>query len=77
MTSLLEKAVEATRALPPDAQDEIARLMLRLARPEEDDLCLDLTVCEQRAIEHSKRAAARGAFASDDAVRAAWSRHGL
>jgi hypothetical protein len=31
MTELLERAVEAVRQLPPEAQDEIARAMLRLA----------------------------------------------
>ena len=30
MTKLLEKALEAVHALPPQEQDEIARLMLRL-----------------------------------------------
>ncbi len=31
MTTLLEKAVDMVRALPADAQDEIARAMLMLA----------------------------------------------
>jgi hypothetical protein len=30
MTKLLENALEAVRQLPPDSQDEIARLMLSL-----------------------------------------------
>lgn len=31
MSKLLDQAVDAVRALPPDAQDEIAHAMLRLA----------------------------------------------
>ena len=41
MTKLLEQALEAVRRLAPDAQDEIARLMVALAdcegEPEEID----------------------------------------
>lgn len=41
MTKLLERALEAVRQLPPDSQDEIARVMLNLAgdegEPEEID----------------------------------------
>jgi hypothetical protein len=31
MTNLLDRAVEAARSLPPETQDEIARLVLQLA----------------------------------------------
>ena len=34
MTKLLQRAVETVRLLPPEAQDEIARLVLQLV---EDD----------------------------------------
>jgi hypothetical protein len=37
MTKLLEKAVQAVRQLPDDAQDAIATAMLALAEPEEID----------------------------------------
>jgi hypothetical protein len=34
MTKLLEQALEAVRALPPEEQDDIARVMLTLAADE-------------------------------------------
>lgn len=76
MTKLLDQAVEAARNLPPDAQDDIARVVLRLAGAD-DELPVDLTPEEQAAIAASKAAAARGEFATDEQVRAAWARHGL
>ena len=35
MTELLEQAVERVRALPPDQQDEFARVLLRLTGDDE------------------------------------------
>ena len=32
MTKLLEQAVEAARALPPELQDDIARIVLSISR---------------------------------------------
>jgi hypothetical protein len=75
MTKLLDRAVEAARNLPPDAQDEIARLVLQLAGNEEPPIAL--TAEERAAIALSKEAAARGEFATDEQVRAAWAKHGL
>ncbi|MCI0466955.1 MAG: hypothetical protein L0Y57_08130 [Beijerinckiaceae bacterium] len=75
MTKLLDRAVEAARNLPPDAQDEIARLMLQLAGSEEPPIAL--TAEERAAIALSKKAAARGEFAADEEVRAVWTKHGL
>jgi hypothetical protein len=77
MTLLLEQALEAARSLPPGAQDEIARVVLRLAGTADEGPPIRLTESEQQAIDRSKVAAARGAFASDDAVRAVWGRYGL
>ncbi len=73
MTKLLDRAVEAARNLPPDAQDEIARLVLQLAGNEEPPIAL--TADERAAIALSKEAAARGEFATDEQVRAAWTKH--
>ena len=75
MTDLLERAVQAVRDLPPDAQDEIARLVLQLAGGDEAQIAL--TGAERVAIARSKAAAARGEFAGDDEVRAVWAKHGL
>ena len=76
MTKLLEQALEAARDLPPEAQDDIARVVLRLTGTDEEPP-VQLTPDEQTAIAASKAAAARGEFASDEQVRAAWAKHGL
>lgn len=75
MTELLEKAVEATRALPTVVQDEIARAMLMLA--EEESEPVPLSADERAAIAVSKAAAERGDFATDEEVRAVWASYGL
>jgi hypothetical protein len=76
MTKLLDQAVAAARELPPDAQDDVARVVLRLIGAN-DEPPVPLTPEEQAAIATSKAAAARGEFASDEQVRAAWAKHGL
>jgi len=75
MTKLLDQALEAARGLPADAQDDIARVVLRLAGAD-DEPPLPLTPDERAAIARSK-AAALGEFATDDQVRAVWAKHGL
>jgi hypothetical protein len=64
------------RNLSPDEQDDIARVVLRLAGAD-DELLVPLTPDEQAAIATSKAAAARGEFATDEQVRAVWAKHGL
>jgi hypothetical protein len=64
MTKLLDRAAEAARNLPPDAQDEIAHVILRLAGAD-DEPPVPLTPEQQTAINASKAAAARGEFATD------------
>ncbi|MET0969905.1 MAG: hypothetical protein ABWY18_11930 [Tardiphaga sp.] len=75
MTKLLDQALEVARALPSDAQDEIARIVLQLAGSESAPI--PLTIEERVALEASKAAAARGEFATDEQVRAVWAKHGL
>jgi hypothetical protein len=76
MTDLLEKAIEAARKLTPAEQDDIARAILQLAGS--DDVSpVPLTEDERHAIARSKESAARGEFASDDEVRAVWSKYDL
>jgi predicted transcriptional regulator len=76
MTKLLDQALEAARNLPPEAQDDIAHVVLRLAGAD-DEPPVTLTPEEQAAIAASKAAAARGEFATDEQVRAVWAKHGL
>jgi hypothetical protein len=76
MTKLLDQALEAARSHPPDAQDDIAHVVLRLAGAD-DEPPVPLTPEEQAAIAASKSAAARGEFATDEQVRAVWAKHGL
>ncbi len=75
MTKLLDQAIEAVRVLPPGEQDDIARLLLHLAREDAEPLALSPE--ERVAITRSKEAAARGEFASDEQVGATWAKHGL
>jgi hypothetical protein len=76
VTRLLDQALKAARNLPPDAQDDIARIVLQLTGAD-DDTPVPLTPEEQAAIALSKAAAARGEFATDAQVRAVWAKHGL
>ena len=72
MTKLLERALEATRRLPPNGQDEIARAMLSLigddGQPEAIDPSHLSDVLEGLA------EAKRREFASDGQVEAAFRR---
>jgi hypothetical protein len=76
MTRLLDRAVEAARSLPPDAQDDIAHVVLRLTGAD-DEPPVPLTPDERAAITAFKAAAAHGEFATDEQVRAVWAKHGL
>ncbi len=76
MTKLLDQALEAVRVLPPDEQDDIARIILQLTGME-DTAPVALAPEERAAIATSKAAAARGEFATDEEVRAVWAKHRL
>lgn len=75
MTKLLEHAVDVARRLPPDAQDDLARILLELAG--EDQSAVELTPEESAALDESLAQADRGEFATDDQVRALWAKYGL
>jgi hypothetical protein len=77
MTKLLDRALEAARSLPPEAQDDIARVVFRLAGRDDEAPPVALSPEERAAVVASKAAAARGEFATDEQVRAVWSKHGL
>jgi hypothetical protein len=75
MTKLLEQAVETVRGLPPEIQDELARMLLQLVG--EDQPVLQLSAEESASFDESLAQADRGEFASDEQVRAIWAKHGL
>lgn len=75
MTKLLDQALEIARALPAEAQNDIARIVLQLAG--NDSAPIALSAEERAAINESKAAAARGEFATDEQIRAVWAKHGL
>jgi predicted transcriptional regulator len=75
MTKLLEHALDVARGLPPDVQDDLARVLLELAG--EDQSVVELTPEESAALDESLAQADRGEFATDDQVRALWAKYGL
>ena len=77
MTELLEQALEAVRTMPSAAQDDIARVVLRLARDDDGTSPVTLSPEERAAIGTSKAAVASGEFATDADVQAVWAKHGL
>jgi hypothetical protein len=77
MTKLLDQALQVARRLPPDAQDDIARLILQLAGANDEAEPVPLSAEERAAIEASKRAAARGELATEAEVEAVWAKYGL
>jgi hypothetical protein len=75
MTKLLEQAVEMVRGLPPEIQDELARLLLQLAG--EDQPLLQLSPEEEASLDESLAQADSGEFATDAQVRAIWAKRNL
>ncbi len=75
MTDLLEQAIERVRTLSPEAQDDVARVLMHLTGADTETVLL--TEDEQAAIAISKAAAARGDFATDEEVQAVWAKYGL
>ena len=75
MTKLLAQAVETVRGLPPEIQDELARMLLQFAG--EDQPLLQLGAEEAASFDESLAQADRGEFATDEQVRAIWAKHNL
>ncbi len=75
MTDLLEHAMDRVRMLPPEVQDEVARIVLSFT--DDDALLVELTPEEDAAITRSMEAAERGEFATDAQVLTVWAKHGL
>jgi DNA-binding TFAR19-related protein (PDSD5 family) len=70
MTKLLEQALAAVSLLSPDNQDEIARLMLRLAAGDGESEEID--AADLSAVLEGLAQAERREFASDAEVEAAF-----
>jgi hypothetical protein len=73
MTRLLEQAVAAISRLPPETQDDLARLMLALA----EDAPTSLTADEAAAIAEAEAEIARGERVPAETIAAFWRAHGL
>lgn len=74
MTTLFELAIETTRLLPPERQDEIARLMLQMAGEEQG--VYRLSDDELESLRASREQARKGVFASESEIQSVWERHG-
>ena len=72
MTRLLEQAVESVRALPPDAQDAVARFIRQVAR--DDAPVIQLTAEEDADLAAADAEIARGDYATDAEVASLWAK---
>ena len=75
MTFLLEQAIESVRDLPVETQDDLARMLLQFAGVDQPPI--ELGDEEAESLDVSIAQAERGEFATDEQVRAIWSKHGL
>ena len=75
MTELLEQAVKTARALPPEMQDEIARMVLAYAM--HDPSIYRLTPEEEADLSEAEAEIGRGEIATPDEVEAVFSKYRL
>ena len=75
MTELLEHAIERVRSLPPEAQDDFARVLLRLAG--EEDSAYRLTPEEEADLDTAEAEIERGELATDAEVAAVFAKYRL
>jgi hypothetical protein len=73
VTKLVQQAVAAISKLPPETQDDIARLMLALA----EDAPTPLAPHEAAAISEAEAEIARGERVPHETIQAFWRSHGL
>jgi predicted transcriptional regulator len=73
MTKLVQQAVAAISRLPPETQDDIARLMLALA----EEAPASLTPEEAAAIAEAEAEIARGEHVPPETIQAFWRANGL
>ena len=72
MTKPLDEAIEAVRRLPPAAQDAIAKLLRDLV--DDNDEPAEIPAEHQAAVIEGEAQVARGQFATDEQVAAAFRR---
>jgi hypothetical protein len=68
MTKLLAEALAATDKLPPDLQDDLARMIFAIVEREGE--MYELSEEESTALDEAER----GGFASDEEVAALWTK---
>lgn len=73
VTKLVQQAIAAISQLPPETQDDIARLMLALA----EGAPTPLTPDEAEAIAEAEAEISRGERVPIETVQAFWRSHGL
>ena len=73
MTKLVEQAIAAISQLPPDTQDDLARLLLALA----DGAPTPPTADEAEAIAEAEAEIGRGERVPPEIIQAFWRAHGL
>ena len=71
MTKLLQEAMAAIGCLPPETQDDLARLMLALA----EDAPTPLTADEAAAIAEAEAEIARGERVPAETIATFWRAH--
>lgn len=75
MTALLEEAIGRAQRLPPEAQDDMARLMLAYAGDPYE--LVDIDPDDEAAVLRSRAAAQRVEIAPDSDMHALWAKYGL
>ena len=73
VTDLLDRAIARTRALPPQMQDEVARMLLLFAG--ESDVAIQLTPEEEADLREADAEIARGELATDEEMQAIRAKH--
>jgi predicted transcriptional regulator len=67
------KAIETVRGLPPEVQDDLARILLA----GKDQPVVQLSAAEEASLAESLAQADRGEFATDEQIRAIWAKYDL
>jgi hypothetical protein len=75
MTRLFSQAIAIAQDLPPEVQDELARLLFAVAGHQ--DVPLELSKAEKQSLAISLAQANRGDFASEAEIRSVWAKHGV
>ena len=75
MTKLLEQAVSVARNLPPEMQDDIARMMLSYTG--DDERMIELSPEEEADLIEAQAEMARGEFATEAEVQTILSKYRL